>query len=1071
MPDGMTPPRHPNFFLHLSNRLEELAGQLADNLCISVNDPMSLRTVVVPSAGTSRWLSMQLADRQGLAMGIRYPFLRRTIDELTSGMLGGQRRYSPLFSREPMAWWFFDHFPDFVPLETFAPVRNYLRDGAPLRRFELARRIADLFDQYQVYRPQMLRRWEISEHEGGWQGVLWRALRRDLPGQESFVDLYHALIDHDDSSIDADLLPDSLAIFGLNTIPPTFLDVLRKASGYIRIDVYLLTPTDEYWSDLLSEKQQLKANAETDGLCGNPLGNSLGKLGRDVLDQLLNRDAQQQSEKFSFSLPHTLLGRVQDDLRVLRDRTSTEVKEAISNEDASIQVHACHGPMREVEVLHDYLLSLFQDEPSLRTRDVIVMAPNIETYAPYISAVFGVPESESSQIPYSLADRSARSGFGTVDAFLKLLEVGSSRFEVTQVVGVLETEVFRCCFKLYAVDLDRIRTWIRDCGTVWGIDSEHRARLGFDQTDDFSWAKLEATLLDGYAMNGRDSKLRNGVLPYSDLEGDHLETLSKFLLAFDVLRKTAQILRTPRMRPAWAEALRGLLKQLRADDLLPAAEVHSIRNILSELTASHPASSSEPVTADVITAYLDFRLRETQVTGGFLDGRVTFCSLRPMRAIPARVIALLGMNDTDFPRQATRPTFDLIAMEPAKGDRSLRDDDRYLFLEALLSTRQYLFISHIGQSYRDLRKSPPSSVVTELLDYLNQGFSLPESVSKRLHVQHPLQAFSASYFENESPKSFSQANAEAAQILAQGKLKRRELFTVPLAEPDGVWRRVTPERLRDFFSNPARWLCEWRLGIRLEREQKGLSTKEPLGLDPLESYQLRQDLVEAALRRDDRPVWEAARARGRLPIGPFGDINRIVIEQTVERFVESVRAQIGGHKREHAHVRWDHVPWKIDGRIDGLYDGQLLRMRCAALKAKDLVTVWVEHVLLNLVAPGTTTRIIDREGDLRLFRAPASAETTTTIANHLLDLYWAGLSSPLHFFPHASLAYAKSALSDKQRDDWSPAALHAAMRAWDPDEPWVSLIHVDCLPIDDDFRETALRFFEPMITHLEGNLP
>jgi len=1071
MPYGMTRPYHPDFFLHRSNRLEALAGQLADDLRVTADDPMSLRTVVVPSAETSRWLSMQLADRQGLAMGIRYPFLRRVVDELATGMLGGQRRHSSLFGREALTWWLFDRFPDFISLKNFAPVRNYLRDGAPLRRFELARRIADLFDQYQVYRPQLLRRWDTSEREGGWQGALWRALRRDLSGQESFVDLYHALIERDGSEIDADLLPGSLAIFSLNTIPPVFLDVLRKAAEHIRVDIYLLTPTDEYWSDLVSKKQQLKAGADKEDLCGNPLGNSLGKLGRNLLDQLLDREAQQQSEKFDFPMPSTLLGLVQDDLRALRDRSSAKKKETVADTDVSIQVHACHGPMREVEVLHDYLLGLFQDDSSLRTRDVIVMAPNIETYAPYISAVFGAPESESSQIPYSLADRSARSVFGTVDAFLKVLDVGLSRFEVTRVVSVLETAVFRRCFKLDAVDLDRIRMWIRECGTVWGIDSAHRIRLGFDQTDDFSWAKLEATLLDGYAMNGHDLKLRNGVLPYSDLEGDHLETLSKFLSAFDVLRKTAQALRIPRTRPAWADALRGLLVQLRADDLLPAAEVHSIRHVLAELAASHSAASAELVTADVITGYLDFRLRETPAAGGFLDGRVTFCSLKPMRAIPARVIALLGMNDTDFPRQEIRRTFDFIAMDPAKGDRSLRDDDRYLFLEALLSARQCLFISHVGQSYRDARKSPPSSVVTELLDYLDQGFSLPTSVSQRLNFQHSLQAFSASYFKAGAPKSFSRSNAEAARTLAQGESRIRELFTTPLVEPNADYRRVTPERLRDFFTNPARWLCEWRLGIRLEREQDGLLTHEPLKLDALQSYQLQQDLIEAILHGNPRPLWEVARSRGRLPIGPFGDISQVVVEQTVERFLEIVCAQISEYKREHVIVRWDHAPWTIDGRIDGLYDGQLLRARCATLKPKDLVAAWVEHVMLNLVAPGTTTRIVDRDGGLRIFRAPASTATTTVIINHLLDLYWSGLSSPLHFFPPASLAYAKSALADHPRDDPSPTALRAAMRAWDPDDPWISLVHVDRLPIDRHFRETALCFFEPMIAHLQGDLP
>lgn len=1081
MPDGMISPRHPQLFLHLSNRLEVLADRLADDLAATPADPMALRTVVVSSAETARWLSMQLADRQGLAMGVRYPFLRRVVDELATTMLGGQRRYSPLFGREAMVWWFFDRLPEFVTHADFDLVRHYLREGSAPRRFELARRIADLFDQYQVYRPQMLKQWDIAVTEGGWQGVLWRALRRDLAGQESFVDLHHALGDQNDDSVVASRLPTSLAIFSLNTIPPAFLDVLRKASEHLRIDLYLLTPTDEYWSDLLTKKQQLKTKIDAGDIRGNPLGISLGKLGRDLLDQLINREAQQASEHFNHPARPTLLGRLQEDFRSLRDRSTEPSKDSISEDDTSIEIHSCHGPMREVEVLHDYLLGLFQDDATLKTRDIIVMAPNIDAYAPYISAVFGAPESELSQIPYSLADQSARSGLGTVDAFLKLLALGLSRFESTRVLGLLETEVFRRCFSLDGNDLEQIRVWIKECGTVWGLDAEHRARLGFGDSDDFTWARLEATLLDGYALNGEGSRLLNGILPYSDLEGDHLDTLERFLSAFDALRYTARQLRSSRTRSAWAETLRRILLRLKVDDQLPAAEVRSIRDVLSELEQSERSESSEEITADVITEFLDLRLRETPASGGFLDGRVTFCSMKPMRAIPARVIALLGMNESDFPRQTVRPTFDLIAMDPIRGDRSIRDDDRYLFLESVLSARDRLFISHVGQSYHDPRTSPPSSVVIELVDYLSQGFVLPKSVLERLNIQHRLQAFSRHYFEIGSPRSFSQANAEAAASLARKSPKMYELFTSPLGEPDLDSRRLTPTRLCEFFVNPARQLCEQRLGIRLEREQAGLPTHEPIDLDALASYQLQQTLVESMLGNDDRPVWDAARARGRLPTGPFGDIAQEVIEQKVERFVESVRTQVGQYTREHRLVRWESAPWTIDGRIDGLYGGQLLRARCAALKAKDLVAAWIEHLLVNLTSPGTATRLVDRDGSLYVFRAPSTVEITESLVEELLARYWSGLTQPLNFFPQTSLAYAEAALKAGERDHWSDDGLRAALRAWQPsdfsnstkdsEDPWNALVYGDRLPFDDRFRDAAITFFEPLIAHMEGDLP
>jgi exodeoxyribonuclease V gamma subunit len=1081
MPHGMASPRNPQLYLHLSNRLEKLADQLATDLANSPLDPMALRTVAVSSSESGRWLSMRLADRQGIAMGVRYPFLRRVIDELATGSLGGTRRCSPQFSREAMGWWLFDRLPTFMELETFSVVRGYLRDGSSLRRFELARRLADLFDQYQIYRPQMLRLWDSSRKEGGWQGALWRALREEFPDEDSFIDLHEALINRNDAEIDPAHLPASLAIFSLNTIPPAFLDVLRKASGVVKIDLYLLSPTEHYWADLLTRKQQLKSGAEIDQLEGNPLGNSLGKLGRDLLDQLIAREAQQASEQFEDVEASTLLECLQDDLRTLRDRTTNAEKKRIADDDFSIEVHSCHGRMREIEVLHDYLLGLFQADPTLTTRDVIVMAPNIDVYAPFISAVFGVPESDLSQIPYSLADQTARSDFDTVDAFLKLLNVGLSRFEVDNVLGVLESGVFRRCFKLDATDLERVRLWIKECGTVWGIDAEHRAQLGLGNTDDFSWARLEATLLEGYAMNGRGRTLHGDVLPFADLEADHLDTLARFLSAFELLRFTSLQLRNARTRTQWSECLLQIIHRLKADDALPSREVHSIRRAISELADTGAAPSTEPVTAEVIVEHLDRRLRDTPASGGFLDGRVTFCSLKPMRAIPSKVIAILGMNEADFPRQNIRPSFDFISAAPARGDRSLRDDDRYLFLETLLSARQRLFISHIGQSYHDPRKSPPSSVVIELLDYIDRGFSLSAAVSRRLDIQHPMQAFSRRYFDPARPLSFSKENADAASVLATMSPKLREVFSRPLMEADASARRITPSSLCDFFVNPSRQICERRLGIRLHREQEGLPTHEPVDLNALSRYQLQQELVDARLRDEDWPIWDAARARGRLPVGPYGEMTEHAIEQGADVFVGLVRQQIGNRAREHRLISWQKAPWILEGRIDGVYGTELLRARCASLKAKDLIACWIEHVMVNLISPDIGTQLIDREGKVREFRPLQSTAQAESILLALLDLYWRGLSQPLRFFPQTSLVYASTARKTGIHDTPSKKGLRAAINAWYPNEflkvpresedPWNSLLYGDRLPINDEFLEVAITVYGPLLDHFEGKLP
>ena len=1071
MPLGMTPSRHPQLFLHLSNRLEHLADQLADDLFGTASDPMTLRTVVVSSAETSRWLSMQLAERRGLSMGVRYPFLRRVVDELAVAVLDHQRRCSPRFTREAMTWWLFDHLPAFLDATDFDLVRHYLRDGSALRRFELAHRVADLLDQYQVYRPLMLRSWDVHPTEGEWQGHLWRAMRKDLEGHDSFVDLHEAVIARDDDRIDASKLPSSLSIFSVNTIPPSFLDILQKVSGHIRIDLYLLTPTDQYWGDLLTQKQRLKSGLESDDIEGNPLGNSLGKLGRDLQEQLIAREVQQASERFAQASGTSLLSQLQEDFRTLRDRTTESDRTTIHPEDDSLQVHSCHGLMREVEALHDYLLGLFQSDPSLKTRDIIVMAPHIDVYAPYIDAVFGTPESDAAHIPYSLADQSARQHFSVVSTFLKLLELGLSRFETPRVVSLLETDIFRRRFGLTAADLERIRRWIDECGTIWAIDAHHRTQLGYGSTNDFSWAQLEATLLDGYALNGEEPRLRGDVLPFKDLEGDHVDTLDRFLQAFDLLRNTAVQLRTPQSRQKWSESLSRLLQWLTGDEAVHAHEIRAIHSALNGLSTSDTDDHGVELTADVIIDFLDRTLRETPAAGGFLDGRVTFCSLKPMRAIPARVIALLGMNEGEFPRQSPRQAFDYMAMKPQRGDRSLRDDDRYLFLEALLSARDHLYISHIGQSYYDPERSPPSSVVTELLDYIKRAFTIPPPVLARLDIRHRLQAFSRHYFEPNALQSFSAENARAAATIANGHIEIRSLFRKPLAEAGDEWRQVSPTKLAEFFSHPARSLADWRLGIRIDADRDALRTHEPVALDALESYQLQQQLVESAMSASAQPVWDFARARGRLPVGPFGDLARQTVEQKVARFLGTVDAQVAGRPRGAVHVRWDASPWVIDGRIDGVYGNTLLRFRAATLKPRDLVGAWLEHLAVNLAVPGTLTHLIDRDGQLRSFKPPVSLAETEKIIRPLLDLYWQGLSEPLPFFPRTSLAYAKS----------KGSGMRAALKAWYPDDysfadaesedAWISLIHGDRLPLDDAFEKTAHAFFDPLIEHFDGTLP
>lgn len=1068
----MGSPRDSQLYLHLSNRFESLAEALATELAAEAGDPLCPQTVVVSSAETARWLSMQLARHNGLAMGIRYPFPRGIIDELITGLLGAERRCAPCFTRDSMTWWIHDALPSRLQHHGFAPIRAYLHTGSSLRRFELARRIASLFDQYQIYRPELLRAWDAGAEADDWQAELWRALRGDFQGAASFVDLHAEIAALADHTLDRTRLPARLRVFGLNTIPPAFLDILWKASAVMPVDFYVLSPTDQYWSDLPTLKQRLRTGEETAPAEGNPLALSLGRLGRELIEQLITRDFQQAGEYFDSPVNPTLLGRLHTDLLTLHDGTRLLQKPLVAPEDRSIEVHSCHGRMREIEVLHDRLLSLFAQDSSLRARDVLVMAPDIDAYAPCIQAVFGTPESSELRIPYSLADQSFRARIAVADALLRILELGTSRFEAQRVLAVLECDPIRRRFGFDDTDLQRLRRWIADCGIVWALNAQHRQQLGFAAEATGTWAHGEATLLAGYAMNGRGPRLLGDIQPYEDLEGDHLETLERLLVAMELFGQMAAAMTVSRHRTAWARTLGEFVHSLFGTQDAFATEVRHVQAVIAEIGETDPLNRLELLSAEVIVTYLEHRLGEQPGAGGFLDGRVTFCSLKPMRAIPARVICLLGMNDGDFPRQGARLAFDRMAQAPKRGDRSLREDDRHLFFEALLGARDHLVISYLGQSHRDTLDSPPAGVVVELLDYLHGAFRLPPEVEQRLHVRHALQAFSRRYFVAGSMQSFSRVNAAAAAKLQAPSSDTRQFFHAPLAEPSTDWRRVSPQQLIQFFVHPIRRLCEWRLDLRLEHHDDEIAEHEPLELTALSKYQLQQAMTLAALAGERPPLWQAAQSRGKAPCGAFGVALERENELIVEGLVGRVRQAIDGAAPRSLQLAQTLGPWILDGPIEGLYDRRLLRFRCAKLKPKDQISAWVAHLLVNLAAPGTTTVLLDHTGEEIRFKATVTTESAADHLVRLLELYWRGLQEPLRLFPACSLAFVEAEREGKSGREaaekiWYPATYRTVPA--EGEDPWNQLVFGDHSPLDESFAETARSVCEPLLDHRESD--
>lgn len=764
--------------LYTSNRMEVLADLLAQVLREPLPSPLEQEIIVVQSVGMERWLRMQLALHHGVCANVQFPFPNAFIRDISHRILGAHPDKS--FEPEVMTWRIFDLLPASLELQGFEPVSAYLgNERRELKQYQLAATIADLFDQYLIFRPEMIHSWEKGE-ANHWQAVLWRKLVQKK-GAFHRASLHRQLIEAlDRGKVSApETLPCRISVFGIATLPPFHVQVLSALSEETEVNLFLMNPCREYWGEILSERQKQAflrrsgQHQEGEDLLhleeGNSLLASLGTLGRDFFSMVTDLQCR-ENQSFEDPPEATMLQVIQSDILNLKDRCAGEQQKAVvSHHDHSLQIHSCHSPMREVEVLYDRLLFLFEKDPALEPRDILVMAPDIELYAPFVQAVFAVPENEDTRIPFSIADRSPKNQNFLVEPYLFLLDLAKSRFTAAEVMRLLECAAVRSKFGLSEDDLFMTQLWIRESGIRWGRNAEHRQALGLPPFFEHTWRFGLDRLLLGYAMpdSGKDRMFKD-ILPYDRIEGEDALVLGRFAAFIDTLIFKTATLQESLPLPAWSETLTHLLDVFFSHEPPWERDTQVIRNALTDLHEQAAASEfSGNVSIDPVKSHLVKQLVKKSYGSGFMTGGVTFCSMLPMRSIPFKVICLLGMNNDAYPRQTKKFGFDLIAKSPRRGDRSRRNDDRYLFLETILSARDTLSISYVGQSSEDNSTMPPSVLVSELIDYLEQNFRFEDastSLKEHLCFSHRLQAFSPEYFkENDKYFSYSRENLDAAR--------------------------------------------------------------------------------------------------------------------------------------------------------------------------------------------------------------------------------------------------------------------------------------------------------------------
>ena len=1106
----------PGIHLHSSNRLERLADSFAELLQSDPLPPLQKETVLVQSRGMARWLAMETAGRLNIWANTDCPFPNIFISRIYKLLLPGIPEVLP-YDKEYILWHLMDILPEVTQDSHFDDVASYLDSGDDLKLYQLSYETADLLDQYTLFRPQMILDWEENikniPAEHLWQSTVWCCLVDRLRQNRQFPENHRSRLLQlfeekiSDPSFNHALLPPRVSVFGISSLPPYHLRVLAALAHHIDLHFFIMNPCREYWFDIIADRDIVKImrqeSADQDTLHlsqGNSLLASMGHLGRDFMAMLQGFHVEDHD---SYLDPGdlSLLSNIQQDILYLHENNvsalePTGAKKKIHDCDGSLVFHSCHSPMREVEILYDQLLAIFDkndNDETIEPMDILVMAPEIDEYAPLIKAVFDAAASTHKKIPYTISDQSIRKTSKYIETFLDILLLPGGRFSSIDVLGILEADAVKNRFAINDTDLRIIENWIRETRICWGVDQDHKASLQLPPYRENTWKAGLDRLLLGYAMSGDEKALFGNILPYDHIEGNGTHLLGNFLDFCETLFNLAEMLQQPHSLADWSEILLRAKDKLLLPDARSEADDRILHRLLYRLRELHSQTFfKKEVSLAVIRSFLisslDERFSSTAGGAGFLAGGVTFCSMLPMRAIPFKVICLLGMNDGLFPRSGRNKSFDLMAIEPKRGDRSKRYDDRYLFLESILSARQKLSISFVGQSIRDGSRRPPSVLVSELMDYIDRGYGNGDepdepfaALSAKLTTVHHLQPFHPDYFNPETGMrqeklfSYSAENCEAALALTSEQHKTCPVFSVPLSPPPHQFKQISLHELVRFFSHPCRYLLLNRVGIAPIEDIPVLDTSEPFTLNGLVRYNLENDILEYLLKNQDRAeLYQIRKASGLLPHGSTGETSFTQLVSDLQSFHKKLSGLLAGQEFKQHQVNLTIGDYTLTGLLDNIGAAGLVQYRYAAMKPKDVIRSWISHLVLNssgdYAAPGNgmSTFYAAKEGVYR-YAPPADS---IPLLEQLLDLYWQGLTEPLYFFPRTSFAFAQEMHKGKDEQE----ALRKALMEWDgndftrrgeKNDPY-NLICCKEMDLSDPlFMEQAKKVFHAALAHQE----
>ncbi|HMC39186.1 MAG TPA: exodeoxyribonuclease V subunit gamma [Acidimicrobiales bacterium] len=1098
--------------LHRSERADLLVDALGQLLAQPLDDPVTPEVVAVPTRGVERWITQRLARHLGsgrdpghapdpdpavpggICANVGFPFPGTLVGQATACATGVQPDLDPWLP-ERLAWAVIDVIDRgsgdgrLAPLlEHLAAVTPPARPGSPaspLRRFATARHLADLFDRYGVHRPEMIRAWAAGSDEGvapggaDWQPHLWRLVRARI-GVPSPAERLAAAVERmrsDPALLD---LPARVSVFGLTRLPAGHLAVLDAVAAHRDVHLFLLHPSGQLWQRIAPEVAGRGAAMprSEDPSARRPRHPLLRSWGRDAREMQIVLSATAADDSRHYQVPETppatLLERLQADIRADRSPGGPDAgtePSTVDPGDRSLQIHACHGRTRQVEVLRDAILHLLQEDPTLEARDVIVMCPDIEVYAPLIQAAFGVdaavrPDGRDGTGPthgppaerpadrsgpvlrVRLADRSLRQTNPLLGVASVLLELAGSRLTAPAVVDLAARSPVSRRFSFDQEDLATIERWVSGTAVRWGFDAAHRRPWSLEALGTNTWAAGMDRLMLGVAMTGADGGLFAGTLPYGEIDSSDIDLAGRWAEMVERLGAGLDRLQGPHPIDGWIAALVEVTEAMACPARDEAWQHDEFQATLTAVAAdAHVAGAARPgLSLSEVRALLGEQLKGRPTRANFRTGDLTICTMVPMRSVPHRVVALLGLDDGAFPRHPEIDGDDLLLSRPLVGDRDARSEDRQLLLDALLAATSHLIITYCGRDERTNRRRPPCAPVAELLDVVDASVRRADGRAARhsVVVHHPLQPYDPWNFTPgglapDGPWGFDPVFLAGARAMLQPDPPG--LVDEPLL-PDPAEDVIGLDQLVVFVQHPARAFLRRRLSLYLGDWSDELDDRMPLELGPLERWALGDRLLEAVLSgvEIERAV-EAELHRGLTPPGVLavnvlsdvgGGVAALVTASAARGFppgaseAAQVQVELAGGR-------------SLAGAIPQVRGDTVIQCVYSRLGPKHRLAAWVRLLALTADRPERPVAALSiGRGDRGAIRIAeigplggSEPDRRAQALDHLaelVDLYDRGMREPLPMACGASSGWAEGRRRGLDED----GLIHRARAEWDP---------------------------------------